>query len=75
MRILYLMFCFISCMKVVQEIGEQSVQDNHPPSQMEEYFDPLQCSSSLQIGYNQCVSDQATVKASAANGFVPGWML
>ncbi|XP_022725801.1 MADS-box protein CMB1-like [Durio zibethinus] len=57
------------------EIGEQSIPYNHPPPQSEGFFEPLQCSSSLQIGYNPTVTDQATATPSAPSEFIPGWML
>ncbi|XWS64168.1 hypothetical protein CRYUN_Cryun06bG0163200 [Craigia yunnanensis] len=57
------------------ETGEQSIPYNHPPPQSEGFFEPLESSSSLQIGYNPTVTDQATATASAPSGFIPGWML
>ncbi|XP_022775755.1 MADS-box protein 04g005320-like [Durio zibethinus] len=32
------------------ETGEQSIPYNHPPPQSDEFFEPLECSSSLHIG-------------------------
>ncbi|XVE91650.1 hypothetical protein REPUB_Repub01dG0028400 [Reevesia pubescens] len=63
------------------ETGEQSIPYNHPPHshQSEGFFEPLQCNSSLQIGYsyNPTVTDQSQniATASAPSGFIPGWML
>ncbi|EOY01631.1 hypothetical protein QUC31_013686 [Theobroma cacao] len=58
------------------ETGEQSNPYNHhPPPQPEGFFEPLQCSSSMQIGYNPTAADQDAAAASAPNGFIPGWML
>ncbi|XWS23066.1 hypothetical protein CRYUN_Cryun29cG0089800 [Craigia yunnanensis] len=64
-----------SALRSSWETGEQSIPYNHPPPQSEGFFEPLQCSSSVQIGYNPTVTDQATATVSAPSGFIPGWML
>ncbi|XP_042498994.1 agamous-like MADS-box protein MADS2 [Macadamia integrifolia] len=49
----------------------------HPP-QSEGFFQPLECNSTLQIGYNPGGPDHMTAAATPAqnvNGFIPGWML
>ncbi|KAL3525826.1 hypothetical protein ACH5RR_014198 [Cinchona calisaya] len=58
--------------------GEQSStfsQQQH--SQSQGFFQPLDCSSGLQIGYNPGSSSQLTAVTNAphVNGIVPGWML
>ncbi|OMO93535.1 Transcription factor, K-box [Corchorus capsularis] len=71
-----------SALRSSWEAGEQSIpynnNNNNPPPhrQSEGFFEPLQCSSSMQIGYNPAVTDQVTTAtASPPNGFIPGWML
>ncbi|KAL7190631.1 hypothetical protein ACSBR2_022836 [Camellia fascicularis] len=52
-------------------------QQQHPQSQV--FFQPLECNSSLQIGYNPEVSNQINAAANHddpnMNSFIPGWML
>ncbi|GMJ08146.1 SEPALLATA1, AGAMOUS-like 2 [Hibiscus trionum] len=58
------------------ETGEQSVAYSHQPPQSHGFLQPLQCATSLNIGYNiQALTDQAAATTSAQNGFVPDWML
>ncbi|XVF03159.1 hypothetical protein REPUB_Repub04eG0236800 [Reevesia pubescens] len=64
-----------STLRSTWENGEQSIPYNPQPHQSDGFFEPLQCSSSLQIGYNPTVTDQTTATASAPSGFIPGWML
>lgn len=57
--------------------GEQSSTYSQQHSQSQGFFQPLECSSGLQIGYNPVSSSQITAvtNASNINGIVPGWML
>ncbi|KAF5958486.1 hypothetical protein HYC85_005711 [Camellia sinensis] len=52
-------------------------QQQHPQSQV--FFQPLECNSNLQIGYNPEVSNQINAAANHddpnMNSFIPGWML
>ncbi|XP_024977577.1 developmental protein SEPALLATA 1-like isoform X1 [Cynara cardunculus var. scolymus] len=50
-------------------------QDQHP--QPQGFFQPLDCNSNLQIGYNTIGSSQINASTSGqnVNGIVPGWML
>nr|ADC79694.1 SEPALLATA1-like protein [Akebia trifoliata] len=59
------------------EAGGQNIPYSHQPAQSEGFFQPLQCNSMLQIGYNTGSPDQLTVAAPTQNinGFIPGWML
>ncbi|XP_050226718.1 agamous-like MADS-box protein MADS2 [Mercurialis annua] len=65
------------------EEGEQSMsyghqqQQHHHHHQPQELFHHLDCNPTLQIGYNNVVSDQmtATTHAQTVSGFIPGWML
>nr|WEX25276.1 SEPALLATA 1b [Camellia japonica] len=58
-------------------IFSQQQQQQHPQSQV--FFQPLECNSSLQIGYNPEVSNQINAAANHddpnMNSFIPGWML
>lgn len=59
--------------------GEQSLnygQQQHPQSQG--FFQPLECNSSLQIGYDPITTSSqitAVTNAQNVNGMIPGWML
>ncbi|KAL3346638.1 hypothetical protein AABB24_025200 [Solanum stoloniferum] len=59
--------------------GEQSLnygQQQHPQSQG--FFQPLECNSSLQIGYDPITTSSqitAATNAQNVNGMIPGWML
>ncbi|CAN4079503.1 unnamed protein product [Withania somnifera] len=59
--------------------GEQSLtygQQQHAQSQG--FFQPLECNSSLQIGYDPITTSRqitAVNNAQNVNGMVPGWML
>ncbi|CDP02339.1 unnamed protein product [Coffea canephora] len=57
--------------------GEQSSTYSQQHSQSQGFFQPLECSSGLQIGYNPASSSQITAVTNAQNvsGLVPGWML
>ncbi|XP_027078035.1 developmental protein SEPALLATA 1-like isoform X2 [Coffea eugenioides] len=57
--------------------GEQSNTYSQQHSQSQGFFQPLECSSGLQIGYNPASSSQITAVTNAQNvsGLVPGWML
>ncbi|XP_076941814.1 agamous-like MADS-box protein MADS2 [Bidens hawaiensis] len=52
-------------------------QEHHPPQQDQVFFQPLDCNSNLQIGFNTIDSSQITASTSGQNvtGIVPGWML
>ncbi|XP_043715491.1 agamous-like MADS-box protein MADS2 isoform X1 [Telopea speciosissima] len=55
-----------------------NIHYNRQQSHSEGFFQPLECNSTLQIGYNPNGPDQITVAATSAqnvNGFIPGWML
>ncbi|OVA14579.1 Transcription factor [Macleaya cordata] len=45
--------------------------------QSEGFFQPLDCNSTLQIGYNSVGTDQINIANTSqnVNGFIPGWML
>ncbi|KAK9054041.1 hypothetical protein SSX86_025117 [Deinandra increscens subsp. villosa] len=53
----------------------QNHQEQHP--QHQGFFQPLDCNSNLQIGYNPIDSSQITASTSGqnVNGIIPGWML
>nr|AHW58036.1 SEP1/2 [Coffea arabica] len=58
--------------------GEQSITYSQQHSQYSQgFFQPLGCSSGLQIGYNPASSSHITAVTNAQNvsGLVPGWML
>ncbi|KAG5535222.1 hypothetical protein RHGRI_023114 [Rhododendron griersonianum] len=62
--------------------GEQSSTYGHPQHQhhpqSQGFFQPLECNSNLQIGYNPQVSNQitaATTQDQNVSGLIPGWML
>ncbi|KAF7135586.1 hypothetical protein RHSIM_Rhsim08G0076700 [Rhododendron simsii] len=60
--------------------GEQSTTYGHPQHhpQSQGFFQPLECNSNLQIGYNPQVSNQitaATTQDQNVSGLIPGWML
>ncbi|KAE9466663.1 hypothetical protein C3L33_01449, partial [Rhododendron williamsianum] len=62
--------------------GEQSSTFGHPQHhhhpQSQGFFQPLECNSNLQIGYNPQVSNQitaATTQDQNVSGLIPGWML
>ncbi|XP_035543716.1 agamous-like MADS-box protein MADS2 [Juglans regia] len=59
--------------------GAQSSQCSHLPPQSEGFFQPLEGSSTLQIGYNSVASEEIMNVGSSAqnvNGFINlGWML
>ncbi|KAK4417564.1 Agamous-like MADS-box protein MADS2 [Sesamum alatum] len=57
--------------------GEQSSTYHHHP-QSQAFFQPLDCNSTLQIGYNDPVSSSqmtAATDVQNVNGLIPGWML
>ncbi|KAK9115978.1 hypothetical protein Sjap_014925 [Stephania japonica] len=48
------------------------------PPEAEIFFQPLDCNSTLPIGYNPIIQNQMTVAAPiqhVSSGFLPGWML
>nr|AAQ72498.1 MADS-box protein 12 [Petunia x hybrida] len=59
--------------------GEQSVTYGHQHNaQSQGFFQPLECNSTLQIGYNPITTSRqitAVTNAQNVNGMVPGWML
>lgn len=64
------------------EAGDQSMAyGSSQNAHSQEFFQPLECNPSLQIGpdyrYNPEASDQitTTTQAQQVNGFIPGWML
>uniref|UniRef100_A0AAU7LJC6 MADS35 n=1 Tax=Hippophae rhamnoides TaxID=193516 RepID=A0AAU7LJC6_9ROSA len=58
------------------EGGEQNMgyapQHN---SQSQEFFQPLDCNPTLQIGYPDGSSEMTNSNAQQVSGFIPGWML
>nr|AMA97169.1 SEPALLATA-like protein [Platanus x hispanica] len=59
------------------EGGEQNIPYNRQPAHTEGFFQPLECNSTLQIGYHPVGSNQINGATRTQNfsGFVPGWML
>ncbi|KAK6154978.1 hypothetical protein DH2020_009226 [Rehmannia glutinosa] len=59
--------------------GEQSnTYNHHQHAQSQGFFQPLDCNSTLQIGYGDPVSSSqmtAATDVQNVNGLVPGWML
>ncbi|CAK9160537.1 unnamed protein product [Ilex paraguariensis] len=57
--------------------GEQSSQYGQPNTQSHEFFQPLECNSTFQTGYNPAGSTQIAAAANVqnVNGLIPGWML
>ncbi|KAL0450430.1 UNVERIFIED_CONTAM: Agamous-like MADS-box protein MADS2 [Sesamum latifolium] len=58
--------------------GEQSSTYTHHHPQSQGFFQPLDCNSTLQIGYNDPVSSSqmtAATDVQNVNGLIPGWML
>ncbi|KAJ9540571.1 hypothetical protein OSB04_027077 [Centaurea solstitialis] len=60
--------------------GEQCCsygQQQHPPQSHQDFFQPLECNSNLQIGYNGVGSSQLTASTNGQNlnGLDSGWML
>nr|ALM95517.1 SEPALLATA-like protein 1 [Nigella damascena] len=49
----------------------------HQSSQPQIFFQPLECNSTLQLGYNRPGSDPSGIphQSQNVNGFFPGWML
>ncbi|RVX02618.1 MADS-box protein EJ2 [Vitis vinifera] len=47
------------------------------PVQSEDFFEPLQCDSTLQIGYNPVLRVEMNGASTTqnVNGFIPGWMV
>ncbi|CAK7326237.1 unnamed protein product [Dovyalis caffra] len=58
------------------KVGQQRVPYSCQPAQPDDFVDPLQYSSSLQIGYDPVETDQVTLTNTSqnVNGFIPGWM-
>ncbi|XP_019227025.1 PREDICTED: developmental protein SEPALLATA 1-like isoform X3 [Nicotiana attenuata] len=58
--------------------GEQSVTYGQQHAQSQGFFQPLDCNSTLQIGYDPITTSSqitAVTNAQNVNGMVPGWML
>ncbi|KAL0343766.1 UNVERIFIED_CONTAM: Agamous-like MADS-box protein MADS2, partial [Sesamum angustifolium] len=58
--------------------GEQSSTYTHHHPHSQGFFQPLDCNSTLQIGYNDPVSSSqmtAATDVQNVNGLIPGWML
>ncbi|KAL6553070.1 Alpha-glucosidase 2 [Orobanche gracilis] len=58
--------------------GEQNNTYSHQHAQSQGFFHPLDCNSTLQIGYNGPVSSSqmtAATDVQNVNGLIPGWML
>nr|AAK21248.1 MADS-box transcription factor FBP5 [Petunia x hybrida] len=57
--------------------GEQSGAYGQQHAQTQGFFQPLECNSTLQIGYDPATSSQITAVTSGqnVNGIIPGWML
>ncbi|XP_047983065.1 agamous-like MADS-box protein MADS2 isoform X1 [Salvia hispanica] len=58
--------------------GEHSNNYAHHHAQSQGFFQPLDCNSTLQIGYSDPVSSSqmtAATEVQNVNGIVPGWML
>ncbi|XP_009757151.1 agamous-like MADS-box protein MADS2 [Nicotiana sylvestris] len=58
--------------------GEQSVTYSQQHAQSQGFFQPLDCNSTLQIGYDPITTSSqitAVTNAQNVNGMVPGWML
>eukprot|EP00262_Sarcandra_glabra_P008886 TRINITY_DN22821_c0_g1_i1.p1 TRINITY_DN22821_c0_g1~~TRINITY_DN22821_c0_g1_i1.p1 ORF type:complete len:179 (+),score=31.17 TRINITY_DN22821_c0_g1_i1:400-936(+) len=56
------------------EAGGQDISYGHERAQTEGFFQPLQCDSTLQIGYHQVCPGQIN-GAAAPSSFIPGWMV
>nr|AIE44769.1 putative MADS-domain transcription factor AGL2 [Nuphar advena] len=60
------------------ENGGQHLQyGRHSGPQKDGFYHPLECDSTLQIGYNPTAQEQITVAAPAhnVNGFIPSWLV
>ncbi|KAL2559174.1 Developmental protein SEPALLATA 3 [Forsythia ovata] len=44
------------------------------PAQLEQFFEPLKCSNTVQIGYSSEAPDSIAASAQDANVILPGWM-
>ena len=57
--------------------GEQCTSYTQPNAQSQGFLQPLDCNSTLQIGYNPEVSNQMNAATHDQNvtGLIPGWML
>ncbi|XP_016466966.1 agamous-like MADS-box protein MADS2 isoform X2 [Nicotiana tabacum] len=58
--------------------GEQSITYGQQHAQSQGFFQPLDCNSILQIGYDPITTSSqitAVTNAQNVNGMVPGWML
>ncbi|KAL2559187.1 Developmental protein SEPALLATA 1 [Forsythia ovata] len=44
------------------------------PAQLEQFFEPLKCSNTMQIGYSSEAPDSIAASAQDANVILPGWM-
>ncbi|PWA74995.1 flower development transporter SEP1 [Artemisia annua] len=59
-------------------VGENcTYEQQHEHARSQGFFQPLECNSNLQIGYNTVGSSQLTTTTNGQNlnGLVPGWML
>ncbi|KAJ4972561.1 hypothetical protein NE237_005735 [Protea cynaroides] len=64
--------------RMTWETSGANIQYNRQPPQSEGFFQPLECNSTPQIGYNSAGPDHLNVAVTPAqhvNGFIPGWML
>ncbi|XP_009788435.1 MADS-box protein 04g005320 isoform X1 [Nicotiana tabacum] len=57
------------------DTGEQNIQFRHRPAQPQEFFQPLQCNSTMPNRYNQAPWDNIESSTQNATGVLPGWML
>ncbi|KAJ9707733.1 hypothetical protein PVL29_000010 [Vitis rotundifolia] len=59
------------------EAAAHNLPYNREPVQSEEFFEPLQCDSTLQIGYNPVLRVEMNGASTTqnVNGFIPGWMV
>nr|AOC50674.1 SEPALLATA [Bocconia frutescens] len=59
------------------EAGGQNIPYSRLTAQSEGFFQPFDCNSTLQIGFNGVGTDQINIANSSqnVNGFNPGWML
>ncbi|KAL4184688.1 hypothetical protein AMTRI_Chr10g226740 [Amborella trichopoda] len=59
------------------ENNGQNIHYNRQPAHTEGFFHPLECDSTLQIGYHPSCPDQMPVAAPVqnVNAFLPGWLV
>nr|UXR27444.1 MADS transcription factor SEP1 [Nigella integrifolia] len=63
--------------KLDANASENRFQMYHQTSQPQIFFQPLECNSTLQLGYNPSGSDPSNGphQPQNVNGYIPGWML